>query len=622
MSGFRAEALLRGRLAYAAPLLIGLAAGIASTAAAAGPLLLAQAGPPVRLTPTPPAAPAADPPQAQPQRPETSTPAVPYIPGSETKIEVTQPAPISTDSLGVKDPAQVHLPDALWKGSARALIEQLIDGLPNAFTSRTERAVLQRLLIVSSPAPAGDGAVPGRSFAGMRAAKLFAIGDIEDSSAIAQLLPSRGEDETTARLQLDSALAAYDNAGACTTVRAQIARFTKPYWQKALVFCQLLANEPARAQLGLSLLHEQQAAAEDVAFERLVAKLSGETKVTVDKLPDPTPLHLAMMRAANLPLPADVAAASDPVILRMVATSPNAPLELRLAAAEHAEAIGALPAETVAELYDAIQFSAEQIADALAILEKDRGPRGRAAVHRAARQLPIGIQRAEMLQKSWKVARERGVYPTVVRADIPLVVEMTPEPDLLFFAGDAVRALLFAGRLEEAQRWYAEVRAAAASNNELAANTDALLSPLMWLADPDERKTNTPTLTARFDAWRKAQESLDASAFPQRSALLVTLLTATGDRPDPTLLGPLLQAKAAPDSGAMPSMGLWLGLGAAFEAGRIGETALFALSILGPNGAIGAAPQATAMSLDGLRAVSLDPDARALAIEAAVMGGL
>lgn len=626
MSGFRADARAGTRLLQAAPLLIGLLAGGAALPADGLAAALAQAGPPVRLTPAPP--PAADPP-ATPQapRPETSTPAVPYIPGDGTKIEVTQPTPISTDSLGLKDPAQAGVPETLWKGSARALIDQLIDDLPNAITSRPAHDLVQRLLVVSAAAPAGEPPVKGRSFAGVRAAKLFAMGDIEDSAGIARLLPSRAEDETAARLQLDSALAAYDNAGACTVVRGQIARFSQPYWQKALVFCQLLANESARAQLGLSLLHEQQAP-EDPAFERLVAKLSGDARTTVDKLPAPTPLHLAMMRAANLALPAELGSVGDPVILRMVAGSPNASPELRLAAAEHAEAVGAVSAETLAELYDGVTLTADQIADALAIAEKDHGPRGRAVLHRAARQLPVGVQRAELLQKSWRLARERGMYPTVVRVDLPILTEIPPDPELMFFAGDAVRALLLAGRLEDAQRWYAEVRSAAASGNELAANSDALLSPLLWLADPDQRKTNTPTLAARFDAWRTAQQRLDAAALPQRSALLVTLLTATGDRPDPTLLGPLLQAKDKPDTsgmpgvGAMPSMGLWLGLGAAFEAGRVGETALFSLAILGPKGAVNAAPQATAMSLDALRAVSLDPDARALAVEAAILGGL
>jgi len=589
--------------------------------------LVAQAGPPIRLTPAPARAPtpATPPAAAAPEipPPATSMPSAPLGPGEGAKsaIEVSKPPPVDTESVGLADPAKLGLPPTPWKDSTRALIEQVIADVPADTVSRPARDLTRRLLIVAAPPPAGESAVKGRSFVGVRAAKLFDMGDIEDAAALAQLVPSRDWDESLARLQVDSAFAAYDNNGACTAVRTQIGRFGGPYWQKALIFCQLLGNEQDRAQLGLSILQEQKAP-EDDAFDRLFAKLSGDARAKVEKLPDPTPLHLAMLRAANLPLPAAVATTNDPLILRMIATSPSTPADLRLAAAERAEAYGALPTPALAQIYEQASFTADQIKTALDTAQNDRGPRARAMLYRAAEDMPIGAQRAELLQKTWRLARERGAYPTTVRVDLPLLLELQPGPDLMFFAPDAARALLFTGKFEDAQRWYADVRTEAASGNELAANAEALLSPLFWLADPNERKTNALPLPARFAAWQKAQQNLDAANLPAHAALLVTLLTSTGDQPDPSLLGPLLSTKAKRESVQMPDMGLWLGLGAAFEAGRIGETALFSLAILGPSGPSGAAPQTTALVLDALRAASLDPDARALAVEAAILGGL
>ena len=610
----------------------GLAAGLLLALAIApahagshGPLV-AQVGPPVRLTPapatpTPPSSPAVTAPAVPP--PATSMPAAPLGPaeGGKSAIEVTKPPPVDTESVGLGDPAKLGLPPALWKDSARGLIEQVIADVPADTVSRPARDLARRLLIVAAPPPAGQGAVAGRSFVGVRAAKLFDMGDIEDAAALAQLVPSRDWDESLARLQADSAFAAYDNNAACTAVRTQIGRFGGPYWQKALIFCQLLANEQDRAQLGLTILQEQKAP-DDEAFDRLFAKLSGDARAKVEKLPDPTPLHLAMMRAANLPLPAAVATTNDPLILRMIATSPNAPAELRLAAAERAEAYGSLPTPALAQIYDSLNFTGDQVKAALDTAQSDRGPRGRALLYRAAKDTPIGAQRAELLQKTWRLARDRGVYPTTARVDLPMLLELQPGPDLMFFAPDATRALLFAGKFEDAQRWYAEVRTEAASGSELAANAEALLSPLFWLADPNERKANTPPLSARFAAWQKAQQVLGAANLPAHAALLVTLLTSTGDQPDPGLLGPLLAAKPKRETVQMPDMGLWLGLGAAFDSGRIGETALFSLAVLGPAGPSGAAPQTTALVLDALRAASLDSDARALALEAAILGGL
>lgn len=625
----------RYRSSLVAGLLLGLAAAV-PTAAADAPrhALVAQAGPPIRLTPppksdaAPPAGPAAPAESAGPKAappipaPATSLPAAPQGPpeGAKSAIEISKPPPVDTEAVGLADPAKLALPPALWKGSARALIEQVISDLPDATVSHPARDLARRLLTVAALPPAGKDA-DGSSFVGARAAKLFGMGDVEDAGALARLVPTRDWNEALARLQLDSAFAAYDDAAACATVRSQIARFGGPYWQRALIFCQLLANEQSRAQLGLTMLQEQKAP-DDEAFDRLFAKLSGDTRAKVDKLPDPTPLHLAMMRAANLPLPAALASADNPLILRMIATSPNASAELRLAAAERAEAYGAVPAATVAELYEATNFTADQLKNALNLAGTDKGPRARAALHRAAKDMPVGAQRAELLQKSWRLARERGTYPTTVRIDLPLVEEMPPGPDLMFFAPDAARALLLAGKLDEAQRWYGEVRTEAASGNELAANAEALLSPLFWLADAKERQANTPPLPARFAAWQKAQQSLDAANLTRHTTLLVTLLTATGSEPEPALLSPLLSAKVKRTTAPMPDMGLWLGLGAAFEAGRVGETALFSLATLGPEGPAGAAPQTTALVLDALRAASLDADARALAVEAAIVGGL
>ncbi len=612
------------RSGLAAGLLLALA--IAPAHAGSGGARVAQVGPPVRLTPAPPAPSPQTPPSVTAPEippPATSLPAAPLGPseGAKSAIEVTKPPPVDTDTVGLADPAKLGLPAAPWKASARALIEQVIADVPADTVSRPARDLARRLLIVTAAPPAGQGTVAGRSFVGVRAAKLFDMGDIEDAAALAQLVPSRDWDESLASLQLDAAFAAYDNNAACTAVRTQIGRFGGPYWQKALIFCQLLANEQDRAQLGLTILQEQKAP-EDDAFDRLFAKLSGDARAKVEKLPEPTPLHLAMMRAANLPLPAALATTNDPLILRMIATSPNAPAELRLAAAERAEAYGSLPTAGLAQIYDSLNVTADQVNAALETAQSDRGPRGRALLYRAAKDMPIGAQRAELLQKTWRLARERGVYPTTVRVDLPMLLELQPGPDLMFFAPDATRALLFTGKAEDAQRWYAEVRTEAASGNELAATAEALLSPLVWLADPNERKANVSPLPARFAAWQKAQQSLDAASLPARTALLVTLLTSTGDQPDPLLLGPLLSAKPRRDAVQMPDMGLWLGLGAAFEAGRIGETALFSLAVLGPSGPSGAAPQTTSLVLDALRAASLDTDARALALEAAILGGL
>jgi hypothetical protein len=586
----------------------------------------AQPGPPVRLSPPriideAPSSPAAPP--AETTRPtEAPSPA----------IEVSRPPPIATDSVGLVEAAQAGLPHGpVWDSSRRDLIERLIALLPRASVSAPSRDLAKRLLIVSgrppADAPAGEASATAeappkpRSWVGLRAMTLLDLGDSEAAANLARLVPSRLEDDDLARALLDATLAAYDNSGACALIRSRIDRLNDAYWQKTFIFCQALANEHGRAQLGLSMLREQNAP-DDAAFTRLIAALGGDTRSTVTQLPEATPLHLAMLRAARQNVPAELATSSDPLLLRMIAATPNAAAEPRLVAAERAEAFGSLPAEALAQLYDSVAFTPEQLSNALTFAQGERGPRGRAVLYRAAKAQTVGVARAEALQRSWRLARERGGYATAVRVTLPLLTEMPPSPELAFFAGDAVRALLFAGKLDEARRWRTLMRSEALSGNELAKTTEALLWPLLWLADTEERHADKTPLPTRFAAWRQAQEKLDAASLRGRSALLATLIVSSGERPDPAIIAALLPASLTRESAPVPNLGLWLGVGAALESGRVAETALFTLDMLGPEGAAGAAPHTIALVLDALRAAGLDADARALAIEAAIAAGL
>jgi hypothetical protein len=609
MSALRASA---GPRRAAAALLAVLALGSAAA--------LAQPGPPIRLTPPriierdPPAPPAPAETPAQP--PAGERPGEPAAP----LIEVGRPPPVETESVGLADPAQLKLPANLWAGSGREVVDRLIATLPGTGVSTPARDLAKRLLIAAGLPPSST--TPSKeSFVGLRAAKLLAMGDVESATGLARLVPGRAEDDTLAHVLLDAAFAAYDNSGACALTRARLTRLSDAYWQKALIFCQALAGEHARAQLGLSLLREQNAP-EDAAFGRLVGLLAGETRAAVDRLPEATPLHLAMMRAARQNLPTDLATTSEPLVLRMIATSPNAALETRLLAAERAEAFGAVPAETLAQIYDSVPFTPEQLASALSFAEGDRGPRGRAILYRAAKAQTVGVARAEALQRSWRLARERGGYATAVRVALPLLLELPPAAELSFFAAEAVRALLLTGHVEEARRWQAVIRAEAAAGNELAATAETLLWPVVWLADAEGRRGDATPLAKRFEAWRQAQQRLEATAVRHRAPLVATLIFSSGERPDPAIVSPLLAGDLARESAPMPNLGLWLGIGAALEGGRVGETALFALALLGPEGAAGAAPHTIALVLDALRAAGLDAEARALAVEAAVAAGL
>ncbi|MBI3708905.1 MAG: hypothetical protein HY246_14690, partial [Proteobacteria bacterium] len=533
------------------------------------------------------------------------------------EIEIARPPPIDADTIGLIDEAHGGLPNTLWEGSERTVVQRLLGKLPAAMMSRPALELERRVLATSAKAPTGNDPAPAKSFIGTRAERLLALGDVTGAVDLARMAPGRAGDEALSRVLLDGLWLAGDDAGGCALARSQISRFTGPYWQKCLIFCLALANDQGRAQLGLSLLREQQAE-EDVVFTRLVAALGGDSRAVVDSLRQPAPLHLAMLRAARQPLPADVATTNDPAILRAITQSANAAPDLRLAVAERAEALGALAPEALAQTYEAVNLTPDQIANAPAFAQSDRGPRGRAALYRAVKAATSPVARGEALQRAYRLAREGGAYGPMARTTAPLLLEIPPSADLAGFAGDAARALLFSGRLEEARRWYGVVHAAADANPQAAA-AEILLWPLLRLAGGDALAAwDAPRLTA----WRTAQDRIDQRGAGERAALLATLLSATGDQAVGVLVQPALAAELPRQDASLPNPSLWLGMRAAARGGRKGETALYALAALGGEGAVGVSPYLAAAAIEALRTAGLDGEARALAREAAIAAGL
>lgn len=595
----------RRLLAVGGAALLVLATSCAPASAQQGPIRLSPPRifeeKPVEPTPTPAPAPAAEDPARGEAKPE---------------IIVSDTPALDIDGVGLIDAKSGGFSDTLWKGSTRPVIDRLIALLPAPSTSPVARGLAERVLTTTAAAPAPGADRPAASFVAIRADRLMALGRTASATGLARAVPQREENEALSRVLLDGSLLEYDNAGACQIVRRRIGRSDTPYWQKALVFCQALAGEHDRAQLGLSLLREQRID-DDPAFIRLVNALGGDNRPVTELPGKATPLHLAMLRAARQQIPAGAVEQADAGTLRMIAQSPNTTMETRLAAAERAEAAGALSTEALIQAFEAANFSADDLNAALTLAEKAPQPRAHAAIYRAAKAHTAGIGRAEALSRGWKVARARGFFPGAARTTAPLLRELSPSPELAWFAADAGRVLLLNGHRDEARRWYEMARGEAAAG----ARTDrseTVLWPLLRLAGVDVPPPDPKALAA----WRTTQEKLDAAQMPARAAALTALLEGLGDATDGSLSALLLTGNLAPQPAAMPHPALWLGRDGAAAAGRVGETALFVLDSLGPDGAAGLAPQTLIALVQALRAVGLEADARALALEAAVAAGV
>jgi hypothetical protein len=184
----------------------------------------------------------------------------------------------------------------------------------------------------------------------------------------------------------------------------------------------------------------------------------------------------------------------------------------------------------------------------------------------------------------------------------PLIAELEPGPDMQGFAGDAARALLAARDIDHALPWIdlangAELRVIAAlAQSGHVEGADVQLSAA------------AAVLVAR-----------DASAAPRQIDLLEALSSALGEKLGDVDVAPLLLPN---HQALMPGGALWLAQQQAAAGGRVGETVLTSLLIATAVDHLTLEPILLARVVAGLKAVGLESDGRALAVEAALSAGI
>ena len=608
------------------PIRLSWIAGIVAVAAFAGlaaqpAAAQSQAGPPVKLlnkqvpgaVPKPAQLPAGPRSEQSEVTQQKATGRATSDTSGET-IQVQPLAAIDVSSAGLLDDEDGGLGVDMWRGIPRSLVEELLPRLPVATGSPAMQELARRLLLTRARVP--DGATTSSSLLGLRVERLAAAGDMASVNALMNLAPSDLSDKKVSRAKVDGLLLSGDTAGACADFQALVSEDPQEtYWVKGLAFCRALAGEHEQAMFAADLLRDL--GEQDLAFFTLLGVLSGDRGLTVESLLDPTPLHIAMMKTARLPVPVDAIAGASPGILVAIGRSPNADLDLRLAAAERAEAVGALDAVLLAEIYRSVTFTPEELADAPTALEKLTAPRTNALLYQVGQIQEVPTARAEALTLVWRLARERGSFGTAVRVNLPSLQALEPTPELAWFAIDAVRALYTAGDVTTAQRWFEMVQANATPGNTDAALAVLKLWPLPFLRDP--RYQQGWDGVSILGPWVEGRAALDGSpdARIKQVELVLTLLAAM-DFDVPDAVWPPLFRNALTVTASIPAAGLWIHLRSASLSGEVGATVLFAMLALGEGGPAGAEPIVLAEIVSALTRVNLDDAARQIAVEAAM----
>ncbi len=397
-------------------------------------------------------------------------------------------------------------------------------------------------------------------------------------------------------MRLDVLLLNGDTAAACPLARDQAAQTDDATWQRALIYCQILANDGGLAELGLSMLPEG-GTPEDAVFTQTALALIGNRRPNVGTLRDPSPLLLAMLRGARVALPASLLDTASPAILAALATNAATPAAQRLVAADRAELYGALDTRVLLQVYDGVGFTARENTNLAEVADSDRrpcaaAPRSIGSPRRRATTMPA------LPPCSVCARRPRARLHRPGGADRHAGLDRRrPEPGarrLRARRGARVaarRQRRFGGALALDCRPRGRRRAVAAAAHRRG-RTHA------------PRRRRRRRLAARWRPAMPVSRARGSRSFARWSPR--SMRSPTNARG-----APALRDVAAEGEGLAA-------LRAAATAGRRSETALQAVRVLGAN----PGPNAVATVVRALGSVGFVAEARAVALEAAVAAGL
>lgn len=557
-------------------------------------------------------------------------------------ITVNRLETVDPDAIGLIGEDKGGFPPTLWRGAQWSVVSGLMPRMPAGLVSPALRDMARRLLVSQASVPVGKPL--DASFVALRIDRLLAMGDVGNALALLKITPDERRDESLARTRIEALFFDNNNAAACKTVKNAIRDYSGLYWSQAQAFCLALSGAHARASLIADLLREREDEIEKVFFAAIDA-LAGAKGKESPALNAPSALHLSMMRAAGFRFPAEIVQTAQASVLRAVALTPNAALDVRLIAAEKAHRIGALRDDEIVRLYLSIPFTKAELSGPISAAEESWTPRTRALLVRAAASQSVPLAKAEVLRRAWQLGQERDGYAEIAGTSVPVVVGIEPAAELLWFTKDVARVLFGAGRTDRALAWYA-IAAADSDRIEEAHDAEAVLWPLAVLADritedpissdqsgndaaanvvPVSRRANAvPLDAARLRRWFEARRQADAQSVSRQAAAFYTLLEATGRNVPAALWQALLDRPFADaDENRNGLNAVWThSLETASTGARLGEAVLLATVGAGDTGDKGLNLADAARTIAALRRVGLEAEARRLAVETAMAAGL
>jgi len=549
-----------------------------------------------------------------PAKPAAETEPITGTAPSGSPVQVQQLSGLDINGFGTLDESHGGLPSGFWSGTDAAVADKLLSILrPTASRPMQDLARAVLLSVATPPAVAAGSPAPSDPIIVRRAKTLWTLGRADDLANLLKSLPAPAITPPLRRIRADAALLVGDSPTACAEAAPLAAASTSdPYPVELRVYCQFVVGQASAASLGIDVLREQ--GVTDPEFFALADALAGTVPLAKRSIAPSSALILAMARLAKADI-ADPGPDSPAMVSRALALVSGPLLDIRLAAGEQAEAVGALDADTLRRLYASVPFTGEDLASAESKAASLPAPRSHALLFQASDKQAAPLAKAGLIARALNGA-DGPAFFVQARVYAPQIVALQPSTDIALYVPALAKALLAAHQFDAARAWLGWIKAQAAADKSAAGVEAGLVvqARIAQLAD-------APLTSDQFKAWRDAAGGLPADRTARRTDLALALLTAVGDAP-PADAWLAQLGNGASVTVQAPNPALVLGLDAAVAGKRTGEIILDSYAMLGDGTLTQIDVADLARVVAALTAVGFKDEARSLALDAALANGL
>ncbi len=527
-------------------------------------------------------------------------------------------AEVDPETLGLLSASNGGVGTTLWKDTDRLTVDKLLPFVILPTPSAALNDLARRAFLSTAAAPlANSKEKPVRSLLSQRIEALMALGAVTEAWKLASLADPKLVDEVTLRRLTEAALIGPESKEICDKVPSLIAAHAKTEesgseWQKSLLVCQLRAGDMKAVQLGIDLMREQNA--KDAIFLALINKNVLATSSQLPRQLTPLrPMTLAVLRHTGLPLPPELFARAEPLLVPELLRAKSSDESARVAMAEKFAARGLLTAEQLSGVYKEVSFTPEQIAKATS--QTDPTPTSRAMAYQALLNEQAPQKKIDLIQKiaaglsPVSLISAHGALIAAALDNVPVIADYNA------FAVPVARYFTLAGKPDKALVWLKLAQSAGAQSETIRAALSEQW-PLFVLSGLIADGDYAQGLKTWLDVTLTVEDAQDGNAIHARRAYAGTvllLLNAMGYAVAEEAWQRVVEPQP-PSKQLMPSALLLERMTQAAAAGRRGEAILLALLVEG--GSDATSPFAVRLEvLRALRQAGLTTESQAYARE-------